>query len=289
MDKNQPIPMTQNPKSVSPGDSRSPRLAEWRIFAMVACLSVLFSADVSATAATDSSSETAPSSPTTPGLTLPSVDTAYDAAVDFVQSWNTKKNPNGVWKYGWSDGLYGTLVLFPQASKSFMDSRQQVGWYDPAIDLGFTPCVKLNIGGEDDDGNVCYRPGAFLLHGGGKGDGKRYAHVVWTAPTGGHYSVHATFYGQQYHLNVDLHILVSSNPKPRPDGSVFIRLSDASSLPTSRISCFDAVFTENGLSKDYRGDFTVSAGDTIDFTVGQNDVSGTHPGAVGLDAVIQKL
>ena len=222
-----------------------------------------------------------------PGLALPALGESYNAAADFAKSWDVKKNPYGAWRYGWSDGLYGTFVLFPYASILPYHNRQQAGWNDPSVDYGYTPSVRLNFGGDYDDGNVAYRAGAFILHGGGKG-GNDFAHAIWTAPTSGRYSVYVVFEAQQYGINADAHILVSTTAAALPDAPLVIHLPGEPAQKGKVVSCYDTVLTQNRMTGNFTGNFTLAEGDTIDFAVGQNNTKPQHPGCVALNAVIQK-
>ena len=259
--------------------------SKWHGQAKTAVLWGMLSVSAGGALTLNSFTQGSQSAPMSPLVTLQAKGTVYDAALDFAASWNAKRNPDGAWKYGWSGGLYGTLVLFPQAGVSPMDNRRQVGWNDPVVDVGYTPSVKLNAGSDDDDGNVSYLAGALILHGGGK-DGRDYAHAIWTAPTSGRYSLNVVFEAQQYRINADAHILVSA-AGPALDTPVVIHLPG---MPTrgAAVSVYDIVLTQNRMTGNYTGNFTMAAGDTIDFAVGQNDVFSLHPGAVSLSAVIQK-
>jgi hypothetical protein len=187
----------------------------------------------------------------------------YDATADFEAGWVAGNNPNGVWSYGWTNGIAGPLTLFTRNHIPIVNNNLEHMWDDPNNSFGFTPSVARNTGGDFDDGNVTFTAGALILHPSGI-DGQAYAHVIWTAPENGIYALESTFFAQQNNINVDVHILVSG------------------------VSVFDDAITSNGVSRAFSGDFTLSVGDTIDFTVGPNGDFVLHPGNTGLDAMIRK-
>ena len=188
----------------------------------------------------------------------------YDAAADFAKSWDEKKNPDGAWKFGWTKGLHGDFVLFPLANVSPIQNQRQHVWIDPSNTPAFTPSIRLNDGPDYNDGNVDYKAGALLLHGGGEG-WDCYAHAVWTAPDAGSYLVEIVLTGSQYDVDADAHILVNG------------------------VSSFDAAFTHHGDQAEYTHIFYFHAGDTVDVASGLNGDYTPHPGFVAINAVIQKL
>ena len=98
--------------------------------------------------------------------------------------------------------------------------------------------------------------------------------------------MNVVFEAQQHNINADAHILVSA-AAPALDAPVAIHLAGAPAHGTM-VSVYDTVLTRNRMTGNYTGNFTLSAGDTIDFAVGQNGDINLHPGAVGLSAMIQK-
>jgi len=187
-----------------------------------------------------------------------SPNTAY---YDVTRDFSVSRNPDGVWKYGWSEGIGGRLVLYSRSSMPSINNGLEDGWDDPNNDSGFTPSVALNTGGDFDDGNVTYSAGALILHPCGI-DGQAYCHVIWTAPRRGDYFLNSSFFAQQYGINVDVHILVKGT------------------------SVFDSTITQNTVIRNFTKTLKLSAGDTIDFTVGPNDNFSLHPGNTGLQAII---
>jgi len=188
----------------------------------------------------------------------------YDAQADFAKSWNSKKNPCGAWKYGWSEEVDGVFVLYTVANVCPLLNRLQNGWVDPNNNPSYSPSIQLNVGPAYSDGNVDYRHGALLMHGGGNG-WDCYTHAIWTAPSDGVYYVDATFTAEQVRVNADAHILVKG------------------------VSCYSAPFTQDRDTGHYAQIYYFHAGDTVDFATGLNGEHTPHPGYVALEAVIQKL
>ena len=126
-----------------------------------------------------------------PGVsTAPSV---YSALLDFQAGWVTGENPYGVWSYGGSWGLTGPLVLFQEHwTDSDYEMLQQ--WAEPSVfggeseDAG-VPHVSRNWSYDYDDGNASWAAGRLSLH---HGPNDAYSHLIFTAPSGGLYSVVAT-------------------------------------------------------------------------------------------------
>ena len=181
----------------------------------------------------------------------------YDAVRDF----SAEANPNGVWKYGWSEDLTGGFVLYTRSSMPGINNGLELGWDDPNNSAGFTPSVAINTGGDFDDGNVTFAAGALILHPCGL-DGHAYSHVIWTSPRSGSYFVTSTFIAQQYSVDVDVNILVNGQ------------------------SVFANTLTHIDQYRWFSGVFRVRAGQQIDFAVGPNANFFLHPGNTGFQATI---
>jgi hypothetical protein len=95
------------------------------------------------------------------------------------------------------------------------------------------------------------------------------------------------FEAQQHGINADAHILVS-RPASGVDGPALLRLPGVPGSNSNVVSCYDTVLTQNRMTGNFSGNFTMSVGDTIDFAVGQNGDYVSHPGCIALYAVIQK-
>ena len=208
-----------------------------------------------------------------PGITLAQTPTMvveteengiYDIQADFAKSWKAGKNPYGAWKFGWSDGLVGNFELYTDASISPIQNQRQEAWNDPRNLESLVPDILLNVGPDYNDGNVDYKHGALLMHGGGKG-WSCYSHAIWTAPAEGVYSIDIIFVGQQTNVNADAHVHVNGE------------------------SCFNEAFTVHGAASHYTQVFYFHAGGTVDIAVGPNGEFTPHPGFIQINAVIQKL
>lgn len=190
------------------------------------------------------------------GLQIPNYSD-YDATRDF----SATRNPNGVWRYGWSEGINGRLILYSRSSMPDINNGLEVGWDDPNNSVGFTPSVAINSGGDFNDGNVTFSAGALILHPCGV-DGQAYSHVIWKAPRAGVYFLMSNFFAQQNGINVDVHILINGT------------------------SVFDSTITQNSVIRSFSRRILLAPGSTIDFTVGPNDDFVRHPGNTGLQAII---
>lgn len=186
-------------------------------------------------------------------------ESVYSAILDFKAGWGAGANPNGVWTYGWSQTATSPLVRYSRAWVMAVDNYAKQAWDDPSNNDGYCPFVGRNSGGDYDDGNVSFAAGALLLHQGSHGE---YSHAVWTAPAPGLYTVAATFYAQQYGINVDVKVLVNGKVQS------------------------SATITEFPQSRTFAGRFFLKAGQTIDFAVGPNGQLDLHPGHTGLEATI---
>jgi len=182
--------------------------------------------------------------------------------VAFQDGWNAGRNPNGVWSYSWSWALTGPQTLFPRHWIPPVDNNLKQMWDDPDNNEGYAPFVAVNSGGAYDDGNVSFAAGALLLS---PGAGGSYAHVTFTTPSNGRYSVDTLFYAQQYGCNADINVFVNGK------------------------SVFSNTITDMGQSRSFAKGFDLTKGQTIDLVVGPNGQAELHPGHVGLEATITRL
>jgi hypothetical protein len=186
----------------------------------------------------------------------------YSAGLEFEAGWVQQTNPNGVWRYGWSWSLTSPITLFSRAHVPPVDNGLLHRWDDPSNNVGWVPTVARNSGGDFDNGNVSWSAGALIAH---PGDGGSYAHVVFTAPCAGLYSVAGKFYAQQHGINVDVHVLVGARSR------------------------FSEKITSLGESRGFALFLPLRAGMTVDFVVGPNGLLELHPGSTGLEAVVARL
>jgi hypothetical protein len=119
----------------------------------------------------------------------------------------------------------------------------------------------LNTGTNFNNGNVNILAGSLDLTAGGPSV-PLYSHVVFTAPTGGLYSLVAGFRGDQYGVNSDVNVLDNGN------------------------SLFSAAITSIGQTQSYTGIVALAAGQTIDFAFGADGAQSLGPFHTGFSAVI---
>jgi hypothetical protein len=153
--------------------------------------------------------------------------TIYDANADFAPN---SHNPNGVWKYGYSTTLGGSLVQF---SEYFTDSFG-FGWHTN-LSAGVPQFIHFNSAG------LGVLPGEASLHGGPNGE---YAVLRFTAPTPGSYDILASWRGPGDSGDTDLYLLQNSA----------LTLGSTSSTTTSGMIQVSAL--------------ALDAGHTIDLAVG---------------------
>jgi hypothetical protein len=194
--------------------------------------------------------------------TTPKSPVYSSAALDFERGWVAGTNPNGTWSYGWSSDLTAPITLFSLTLIPPIDNGMQHMWEDPANNIGGAPHVARNSGGDYDDGNVSWIAGKLGLH---PGQGGTYAHVIFTAPSTGLYSIAATFYAQQYGISVDVHVLVNGK----------VHFSDT--------------LTQMPESHSFAEFIPLRAGQTVNFAVGPNGLFDLHAGHTGLEAIVARL
>ncbi len=192
----------------------------------------------------------------------------YDANADFNASLDPPgpggTNPNGVWTYSWSVGLFGPQTPFPYLDDpATVNCSVESMWRDLSIDDRWSPTVAKTVYGPCVDGNVTFGRDELILVGGGLvGPNDGYAHVVFTSPGDATCLVDATFIGRQHFANADVHVLFNG------------------------VSLFDDVILADGLSKRFSDSYFMSAGDTFSFVVGQNGLPVLHSGNIALEAII---
>jgi hypothetical protein len=170
----------------------------------------------------------------------------WDAANDFSAS----NNPNGTWSYGWSDTLGGTMALY------------DIAWKGPAgspfvgMDLWSTsyhfpansdPLVEHNGTGQDLlVGNLFQPANQLMSH---PGPDHEYSIIRWLAPETTTISIQANFFGlDTTGTSTDVHVLYNN-----------------SSLFDGAVSGFGV-----GSGPSFWTAISVTAGDTVDFVVGDN-------------------
>jgi hypothetical protein len=187
-------------------------------------------------------------------VAVPAQAQAYDAAADF----SATDNPNGAWSYGWSPTLGGVLNLYVHH-----DNVAGVDFWRDQTD----PNVSHNSSGSRIRiGTVTWPPGQLAFHPGPFGE---YAVIRWTAPADGFIAILAGFVGLDFvgPTTTDVHVLYN-------DASIF----------DGEVTGFG-----EGSGPSFRTIVYVSAGDTIDFAVGDGDDGTYNYDSTGIDAIITYL
>jgi hypothetical protein len=196
----------------------------------------------------------------------------YDANADFDE---TAGNPNGVWTYAWSDGVFGAQtaldfladpVQLDCGSNGIFEDTEAT-WISPAIDGFFAPSVGKAIHSGCFDGIFDFDLNDLLLNAGGVDGGGAFvdgaAHVVFTAPADMSCSVSASFSGRTVEQQANAHVLVNG-------GEVWT----------------DTVMF-NDETKSYPGGVhDLFAGDTVAFSLSKFDQADFMSGKVALDATV---
>jgi len=165
--------------------------------------------------------------------------TVYDAFEDFSASSNP--TPGGIWTYGSTPTLGGTLTAYSWSGSRFGASAWQpsAGQEDPNV-IG-------NKSGVDSTGAFVPTSTYLFVHPGPNGE---YSVVRWTAPGPGSISVDAGFRSlvkDGGNATTDVHVL--HNGVELAGGDI------------------DATYWDGDIVT-YSGSLSVSAGDTLDFAVG---------------------
>jgi hypothetical protein len=184
-------------------------------------------------------------------LTRPGVAQSYSAAGDF----STAGNPNGTWSYGWSLGLGSSFVLDTSNTTAYSGLGLD-GWLG-AQHLDGIPYVLHNgTANPITLASTTYQPGQLAEQ---SGESNQYCVVRWTAPSSGTFNIAATFTGLSSHGDSsDVHILL--------DG----------------VSIFAA---DVGSVTNYSGLQSITAGDTVDFAIG-NGGNGPEEDTTALSAIV---
>jgi hypothetical protein len=183
----------------------------------------------------------------------------YNAYSACLTNYLSDQPSNGVWSYGYTDGLSGAFNLYNEQSSYY----SAVGiWDSSSYNIALAPLIGLNLSGVPfNNGNVFLGTDVIGMSGCGP-SGLGYSDVVFTAPSSGFYAVAGTFTSQQYNDDADYNVLV--NGVDEVSGSI----TDASTLVS-----FDKTFY-------------VASGDTIMFAAGPNGDFSLHPAWIGLTGTI---
>jgi len=199
------------------------------------------------------------------GLTTPGDDESWGldnvevraiASADTApNNYSLASNPNGVWTYGWTSTLGGTLHPYPS---SFTSSGLQT-WIDNSIASLGAPATAYNATAAATGGCCTVQPGQLTFHPGPNGE---QSVVRWTAPADDTVKVAAFFVGiDGSPTTTDAHVLHNG------------------------VSLFDGVVNRLYAGPYYETTLDVKAGDNIDFVVGTGG-NGFFSDSSALDAVI---
>jgi hypothetical protein len=184
-------------------------------------------------------------------VALPSAASAFSAAGDFSLS----SNPNGSWSYGWSYGLGSAFNLDTTNTTSFQNLGLDA-WLGGAGSAA-SPYALYNSTANPIANNFSVlQPGQLAES---PGPSNQYSIVRWTAVSSGTFSIAATFSGlSPSGDSADVHILLNGT------------------------SFFNGTV---GGPAQFTGPKVITAGDTIDFVVG-NGGNGSSEDNTALSATI---
>ena len=131
----------------------------------------------------------------------------YDLALDF----STNANPNGVWSYGYTSTLGGSLNLYDESG----DSSGLLFWRHN-LALGAPSVVWNSTTNTIQGGTPVIGPGAAAFHPGPNG---QFSLFRFAAPANDSYRLESSFFGSDtYGTSTDVHVLL--NDAVIFDGSV---------------------------------------------------------------------
>ncbi len=177
-------------------------------------------------------------------LVLPRIEAGsiYDAAADF----SLNGNPNGVWTYGYSTTLTGSLILNDHSGEiPFPHTPQLVTWYTPLSSLG-PPFVGINPTSTtmvfNNGSQIIIQPQQMVFHPGPNGE---FEKVRFTAPAPGQLVLNVAFGGADTRpTTTDVHVLENG------------------------VELFAGAVNSFGDGPSYTQVLSLKTGDTIDFAVG---------------------
>ncbi len=178
----------------------------------------------------------------------------YDAAADF----SLASNPNGVWSYGWEASTGSAFILDTDS----LNNGQVSAWRGDLAGDGNPAVYRNNSAAPVQLGTVEFPADTSLLF--HPGPGGQNSVVRFTAPSTGDYIVSAEFTAQDVVApsTKDVHVL------------------------DDNVSIFNGLIGSYGSSTGLSPDtLFLTAGDTIDFTVGTDGNAYVYD-SVGLDALV---
>jgi hypothetical protein len=171
--------------------------------------------------------------------TITSVTISPTQCWDVADDFSFTANPNGQWKYGYDASGTGTFTLIDSGTAGKVHSDPDVWFWQGGAGYIGEPTAGKNVGTNAwvIEGTTTYEPGDFALHPGPSGE---RAVVRWTCPTSGNYHIFASF--------------TAGDPSNTSDAGI---KKGATTL-----------MAVGAIPKTYDSNIALTAGDTIDFSVG---------------------
>jgi hypothetical protein len=125
------------------------------------------------------------------------VQEKFDPVASFKSGWITRKNPEGAWSYGYSEGFGEPVRLYDKTAQNGINGQNAQYWMSSsaAVNERTSPAAQFNNGPAFNDGNVDILKYEFVLVAGIRG---QYSDLIFTAPSIGDYSISGNFRGAQY-------------------------------------------------------------------------------------------
>jgi hypothetical protein len=206
--------------------------------------------------------------------TLAATAQTFDLSADF----SLKKNPKGVWRYGYSAAQSLTPADFRLDRSS--DGARPIGFWHPELNQGpgpgYYPYVAFNRSNQTEYGSSngwAARPGEVAMEASNIG---QFSIVRFVAPKSGLYQINARFAGIHFGLSTtDVHVMHND-----------VSLFDADIEGYGGDPAFDPVQGAQP-NAEYEGTVELRALDVVDFAVGYG-TNGTHfSHTTGLFAVVR--
>jgi hypothetical protein len=180
---------------------------------------------------------------------------AASAEFNPAQDFSTASNPNGVWRYGWTQTVGGS---FSDSTISGVDAEGGF-WRNGKTNIGYNSNSQTIFGS-----TYTLLPGQLHLH---PGQGGEVSVLRFITPSTGQYSLAASFIGLDFGgpTTTDVHVLLNS------------------------VALFDAAVGAFGSGPSYQAVLTLQAGDHLDFAVGFGGNGNYFSDTTGLAAQISAV
>ncbi len=176
------------------------------------------------------------------------------AAFDPAQDFSTAANPNGVWRYGWTQSVGGS---FNDSTITGTDAEGGF-WRNGRTNIGYNSTSQTIVG------STYELPlGQLHLH---PGQGGEVSVLRFVTPATGQYTVSASFIGlDRGPTSTDVHVLLNS------------------------VALFDGAVGAFRSGPSYQAILTLQAGDHVDFAVGFGSNGNYFADTTGLTAQISAV